>query len=289
VKESVEQVVVANDEMELVVLPGAGARLHSLRFRGHDVLRTPGDPAQHEREPFLWGGYVMAPWCNRITPAPMRVGSRVVDLAPNFPDGTAIHGEVYNAPWQQVGATAFTVERDGEGWPWPYRAEIDYALDGRHVAITLRLHNLSEEAMPGGIGLHPWFPTPVEVRIDSGLTYGSNNDTHVEPRPVSGDLDLRARQAMREGVDSTWAQPADPPVELWWRAHGVHAVMRAPFPTLHITAAYAPERGAIAVEPQNHAPQGLRRFIDGQPGALTPIAPGAALTLPITLDFDTAA
>ena len=284
---SLEQIVVATDEITLTVLPVAGARIHSLRFRGAELLRAPADPNEHLREPFFWGGYIMAPWCNRITPAPVVIGGRTVDLAPNFPDGTAIHGLVYVAPWERTGASSFAIEREGNGWPWPYRTEIEYSVDGRRIAITLRLRNLSDGQMPGGVGIHPWFPTPVEVRIDSGLTYGPNNDTYDEPRPVTGDLDLRERQRMREGVDSTWAQPGDPPVELWWRELGLSAQMRAQFPTLHVTAAYGPERGAIAVEPQTHAPQALRRLIEGQPGALTMIEPGESLVLPITIDFAT--
>ena len=48
---------------------------------------------------------------------------------------------------------------------------------------------------------------------------------------------------------------------------------------------YAAERGAIATEPQTHAPQGLRRLLSGEPGALTLIAPGEAIELPITFEF----
>ena len=223
-----------------------------------------------------------------VQPGPARAGrpsGETVDLAPNFRDGSAIHGQVYDAAWTQIGDGSFAIERGGEGWPWRYRTEIAYEVAQRHIGVTLSLRNLSETDMLGGIGIHPWFPTPVEVRIDCALTYGPNNDTHDTPRPVSGALDVRTPQTLSEGVDSTWTQPADPPVELSWPAHGFSAQMRAPFPTLHITAADAPERGAIAVEPQTHAPQGLRRLIDGQPGAMTVIPAGTEIVLPITLDF----
>ena len=94
-----EEVVIADGPLEVVVLPEAGARLHRLRAFGHDVLLTPDDPATHLADPFFWGAYVMAPWCNRIEARPTRIGAREVDLASNFPDGTAIHGQVYARPW----------------------------------------------------------------------------------------------------------------------------------------------------------------------------------------------
>jgi galactose mutarotase-like enzyme len=62
--------------------------------------------------------------------------------------------------------------------------------------------------------------------------------------------------------------------------------MRAQYPGLHVTAANASDVQAIAVEPQTHAPQGLRRLLNGEPGALAWIQPGDELELPITIDFD---
>jgi aldose 1-epimerase len=283
-----EHVVVRGDEIEITVLPGAGARLHSLRIRGQDIMRTPGDIAQHFAEPFFWGGFVMAPWCNRLTPRAVRVGRRVVDLPPNFTDGSAIHGQVYVAAWRQTGDLSFAIERDGKGWPWRYRVSAEYSIEGMKLSLNLRLRNLSDERMPAGIGLHPWFPTPVQVRVNSALTYGNAKSSSVQPVSVEGDLDLRARATMAEGVDATWASPGDPPLELWWPS-GLHAVVQAPCPTLHIVGAYAPERGAIAVEPQTHAPQGLRRLLNDEPGAMRLIDPDEDMTLAITIQFDGAA
>ena len=103
------------DDLELVVLPELGARLHRLRVFGHDLLRTPDDADQHRVEPFWWGGYVMAPWCNRLEAVPVEVAGRTVALASNFPDGTAIHGQVYRQPWR-LDAEAIELVAAG-GWP----------------------------------------------------------------------------------------------------------------------------------------------------------------------------
>jgi galactose mutarotase-like enzyme len=42
---------------------------------------------------------------------------------------------------------------------------------------------------------------------------------------------------------------------------------------------------AVAIEPQTHLPDGLGRFLGGEPGGLTPLAPGATLRLEIELAF----
>ena len=44
--------------LEAIVLPEAGARLHRLRAFGHDLLRTPHEPAIHQADPFFWGAFI---------------------------------------------------------------------------------------------------------------------------------------------------------------------------------------------------------------------------------------
>jgi galactose mutarotase-like enzyme len=43
---------------------------------------------------------------------------------------------------------------------------------------------------------------------------------------------------------------------------------------------------AVAIEPQTHAPHGLRRFMSGEPGGLHPIQPGATMRLTTELTFE---
>ena len=41
-----EELTFSDGNVDVVVLPEAGARIHRLRAFGHDVLRTPADPAE---------------------------------------------------------------------------------------------------------------------------------------------------------------------------------------------------------------------------------------------------
>ncbi|MDP9482071.1 MAG: hypothetical protein M3P84_02485, partial [Chloroflexota bacterium] len=97
-----DELRISDGPIEVVALPQLGARIHRLRAFGHDLIRTPADPATHASDPFYWGGYVMAPWCNRIEAGPVRVDSHRVALGSNFSDGSAIHGQVYARPWDVV-------------------------------------------------------------------------------------------------------------------------------------------------------------------------------------------
>ena len=116
-----------SDDVELVVLPEIGARWHRLRAFGQDLLRTPRDLNEHVRDTFFWGAYPMAPWAGRVDATSLVVANQTVTLEPNFPDGTAIHGQVFGVPWTEDQEGVFRIEAGGDGWPWPY--EVTMAVD----------------------------------------------------------------------------------------------------------------------------------------------------------------
>jgi aldose 1-epimerase len=281
----VEEIRIGRDPLEVVVLPEAGARLHRIRAFGHDLLRAPDDPDHHREDPLMWGGYVMAPWCNRIEPEPVAAAGRTIEIGANFVDGTAIHGQVYVRPWQVDGPGSFVVRGGGDGWPWRYEVRERIAVVGHEVRVALTLTNLDDGPMPAGIGLHPWFLAPLEVAIRGDVVYDPNTDSPPLPTPVAGTTDLRRLAPMTEGLDATWSATGDPPVELRWPTLGVRAVMHVQAPVINIVAACPVGAGAVAVEPETHAPRGLRRLLDGEPDAMAMLDPGATLALTMSLAF----
>ena len=279
-------VTIAGGPIHLELLPEIGARLHRLRVFGHDLLRTPDDRAEHAREPFLWGAYIMAPWCNRIAAGPAEVNGQVVRLTPNFPDGTAIHGQVYQSPWHMQTDRTLSVRGQGACWPWPYEAMLHVTIEGSRLLIDLSLKNLADTTMPAGLGLHPWFRRPLDVRIDAGSFLPSNTDPRAQFRPVAGPFDMRALRPMPDDLDATWFPDGRRGVELRWPDLGVSALLSARSEAgLFIVAASPSQLDAAAIEPQTHAPHGLRRFLDGEPGGLYPLAPGGTMRLAIELAF----
>jgi aldose 1-epimerase len=296
----VERVTVGGGDLEVEVLPELGARLHRLRAFGRDVLRTPEDPRTHATEPVFWGSYVMAPWCNRVEAGvPSRVGARSVELPPNFPDGSAIHGQVFTRPWEIEGGGAFAVRAGGDGWPWAYEVRQRIAASGGTLRLEHALTNASDAPMPGGLGIHPWFLRPLRLAINAERVHEANTAAAREPVPVSGPFDLRRIRDVPDDLDGCWTDVSDPPVELEWPAVGVRATMHAAVSIsgpgrseavdgaglLHVTMASPHDLDAVGVEPQTNAPQGLRRLLEGAPGGLVLLAPGQSLRLDVTLTF----
>jgi aldose 1-epimerase len=272
--------------LEVEVLPEVGARLHRLRAFGHDLLRTPDDPSTHLRDPFRWGAYVMAPWCNRIDANPTRIDGEVVDVASNFEDGTAIHGQVYARPWQVRPDGSLWVQDGGDGWPWRYESTLRITILGAALQIEQSLANLAATPMPAGLGLHPWFRRPLDVRIDAARVLRSNTDPGAGVGPVVGSLDLRAMRPMPDDLDAAWLDLGDPAVELRWPELGITATLRARSDAgLVIVGASPAVLDAVAIEPQTHLPQGLRRFQADEPLGLVALAPQATMRLTTELAF----
>ncbi len=282
---SAEIVRLGDGDVQVELLPQIGARLHRLRVFGHDLLRTPPTPEHHVREPFFWGAYIMAPWSNRISVEPAAIGERRLAVPANFPDGSAIHGQVFARPWSPLGIGSYAVTGGGDGWPWEYEVRMDLSVAATALHLVLAVANRSDEPMPAGIGLHPWFLRPVRVAIHADGVFRENVGSTPLPEPVSGRYDLRELGALAPDLDATWTGLHDPAVRLTWPDARVGATMRISAPSAYVCAAGGGERGAIAVEPQTNAPQGIRRLREGQPGALAPIAPGASLTLTVELSF----
>ena len=282
---SLELVRLGDDVVRVEVLPAIGARIHRIQVRGVDILRTPDDVEVHRSDGWFWGSFPMAPWCNRLPAGHSRVAGRELDLPSNFFDGTAIHGQVAETAWAQVGDGAFSIRAGGDGWPWPYevRQSIEASVD--RFRLELAVTNLGDDVMPAGVGIHPWFREPVEVAIRAASVHPSNLDSSPVPEPVTGDLDRRLLGPLALGVDAAWTDLEAPPVLLSWPAAGLRATVETSPSVRYIVAAKLENADATAVEPETHAPAGLRRLERGERGALELIAPGETLGMTVTIRF----
>jgi aldose 1-epimerase len=285
---SVEELTLRGDDLEVVLLPGIGARVHRIRAFGQDLLRTPADSSTHLDEPFFWGAYPMAPWCNRVPAGDSEVAGRTVRLTANFPDGTAIHGLVSTLPWTLGSDGTLRVTAGGDGWPWPHEVSLAPSVAGRTLELDYRLTNLAKEPMPAGIGLHPWFAAPVEVRLPAEEVYAANSGSAARPQPVAGAFDLRSLGLPSTGLDGTWTGLTERRIELRWPHLGIRAFLETASDAASTCVALASPAsvGAVAIEPQTHGPDPMRRLANGEPDAPVLLPAGAALGCGVRLTVD---
>jgi aldose 1-epimerase len=280
----------ADGDVRVEVLPGLGARLHRIVAFGHDVLRTPPTVEHHRLEPFRWGAFVMAPWCNRVPGGRLVFGERTVEVPTNTVDdgaASAMHGLAYDRPWAPDGDGALRIE-GGDELPWPWSARQGITVDGPTVRVAVSVRNEGGEPMPAGVGLHPWFMADggLHLRLAADSVYRAVNLIPVgPPGPVGKRTDLRTLGPPPWGMDDVFTDLAAPFAELVWRERGLRCVMEASAAADHGTVAAFEEMDAVAVEPQTHATDGHRRRRDGEVGGIAVLPPGAELEVVTTLRF----
>ncbi|MFS2092960.1 aldose 1-epimerase [Pseudomonas sp. Pseusp11] len=157
-----QPVVLSNSIWTLSLLPAWGGRIAALRAGRLDLL-VPIDSAGFD--PLNWpraGAYPLMPYSNRLRDAKLDFNGRNHRL-PAHPSAMphTLHGVSHTQAWKVVSADAEHVliacDYQGEHWPWAFRAEQHFALQGDRLRITLTLTNHADHPMPGGLGLHPYF------------------------------------------------------------------------------------------------------------------------------------
>ncbi|MDB5703317.1 MAG: Aldose epimerase family protein [Sphingomonas bacterium] len=152
-------VTLAGAGWELGLLPALGGAIGSLRYRGEDILRpTPGGAA----DPLDSACFPLIPYANRIAGGRFSFGGRTIRLPLNFGDHpNSLHGMAWQRAWTvaetRPDRARLEHRHGGDGWPWRYCAEQLFELGEDGLRVTLTLTNKSSEAMPAGIGLHPYF------------------------------------------------------------------------------------------------------------------------------------
>jgi galactose mutarotase-like enzyme len=106
--------------------------------------------------------------------------------------------------------------------------------------------------------------------------------------PVTGGFERRSPGPLPAGIDATWTHLDERQVELRWPDLETRATLTVSDTVGFVVAAAPADLDAVAVEPQTHGPDGIRRLIEDQVGAPSWISPGAALTARLELTFSRA-
>src|SRR5439155_19279230 len=89
----------------------------------------------------------------------------------------ALHGHGWRLPWRVTarGDDGLTMEYThrpdpvSAAWPWPYRAWQRLVLTPQTLRITVGIENRAVEAMPAGLGHHPYFPRTQQCRVGAQI------------------------------------------------------------------------------------------------------------------------
>jgi aldose 1-epimerase len=249
------KVVVTAGALRLQLTPSIGGAISAFERDELPVLRRCPDPLDQVLDAAC---FPLVPFANRIRGGRFTFRGREVRLTPNMAgDPSPLHGQGWMNPWSAVTESSASATLDyrhepGE-WPWRYAARQEFALDENGLVVTLSCRNLSDEPMPCGLGMHPYFECGSETRIDTKVACVWTVDEHVLPVakvPATGRYDLHDRAVCGQGLDNGFSD---------WG--GVATITGEPVGTIamsspgaHFFQLYSPPAGGIFVaEPVSHA------------------------------------
>jgi aldose 1-epimerase len=252
-----DEITLAAGDAEVVLTPGNGGRVRSLRVGGAELLR------QGEQ----FGCFPMAPWCGRIRDGRFRDGGTVQQMPLNAAPH-AIHGTVRDGAWHVARAEeAEAVLTYDLVAPWPYTGRVTQLASLTEEALTLTMSvETYDSSFPAQIGWHPWFNrtlggTDVHIDFDPAWQEERGDDhlptgNRVDPKPGPWDDCF----GMPGGVDVTLTWPGRLELRVTSREEWV--------------VVYDEQPEAVCVEPQTGPPNGLNTL----PRLVTPIEPLEATT-----------
>lgn len=250
--------------------PHDGGRLVSLTVDSTELL-TAGTPLAGLPVEWFHGSFPMAPYAGRVKDGRFSFQGAEYQL-PRNAEPHAGHGLVLDTPWRvdESSARRLTISTAlDERWPFGGEVRQTFLLDDHGLSVRVELHNDSR-AMPGALGLHPWFRRDlgdgaVQLAFSPAARLAPDDDGF--PRLPTGDLGERPWDDVFTGL-------AAPP-ELRWPGG----------PTLRILSShqlwivYERQATGLCVEPITAPPDSLSG------GAV--VAPGRPLVLSVRFEWGT--
>jgi len=234
-----------------------------------------------------FGSYVLAPWSNRIVGGGFPFEGTWYQVRNNFPDGTAIHGDVRSRPWKvqvatqnQLVAVLDSRRFPDFNFPFAYTFEHSLELTDQNLKVGLFLHNVGSRRAPAGLGFHPFVkrrltrfdPDVMLVLPAEKVSPDIRSVPTGPPIPVSGPVDLRGEKFLgNPNLDHCYTALTAHTIRLIYPGTKVeaefrlepiysHVVVYAPVDALGKAADY------LSVEPVTHVNNGFNLYAQGWKG-----------------------
>jgi aldose 1-epimerase len=235
--------------------------------------------------------FPLVPYSNRIRNGRFTFRGRPVQLPLNFPpERHSIHGQGWQAAWRPSAVTAtearLEYEHPAGAWPWAYRATQRVALSPDRLVVSLAVQNESGDAMPVGLGWHPYFVRTETATVTADVRAMWLTDDEIMPTTLetapAGEL-ARTIAVERVALDNCcvgWSGRA----RLEWPDLGARLTMTAAAPLDCLVVFTPPGRPFFCVEPVSHVTDAFNLAAAGRSDTgMRVLESGDALEATVTL------
>ena len=275
----------------LGVAPGVGGSITHYRWvdgrRELNWLRPATDADLRAGAADRLACFPLVPFSNRVRAGRFDFGGRAIRLPlnPSRPPH-ALHGHGWQAAWTvaERGADRLAIEYDhaAGAWPFPYHVRQDFALTRDELRITLSIANAGAEAMPVGLGLHPYFPRTARCRLSASVGAMWATDAEVMPTSLIGadprlatDDGLPLAEVALDNVFTGWRRQAT----IVWPERGARLSIDADPPLDFLVVYSTPGKDFFCVEPASHCTDAFNLAAQGRTDTgFRTLDPGARLS-----------
>lgn len=239
------------------------------------------------------GCFPLVPFSNRIHDAEFTFEGRKILLSePEFVMPHALHGMGWRRAWVIRESLPGSVEmvfghHDGQ-WPWPFHATQVVQADATSLTLSVSILNTGHQRMPAGLGLHPYFPRTVDMRMRMAAegywrTAPDNPSLPVAWCAMSPETDFGEFRSLK-GMD----------LDNCFTGWNGHLTLDYPTNRLRISMHASSERGNLVIyypgdgevfccEPVSHANNAINVENIPAPQAMDILAPGETLSINMNL------
>lgn len=155
-------------------------------------------PAADNADALSSACYPLVPFGNRVRGNRFTFKGHDYSLRPNRDwDPHYLHGDGWLAEWDLLSRDSsnarIAFRHRADGTPYSYQAEQSFALTADELELCMRVENTGDEALPFGLGWHPFFPlserTTLLAKADRFWTE-AESWLPGEPAEIPADLDF---------------------------------------------------------------------------------------------------
>jgi aldose 1-epimerase len=240
------------------IKPELGGCITGLWLGGIPVLRS--TPAQDLHSVRQAASYPLIPFSNRVSHATLQWQGTDHPLVKNWaPHPHAIHGVGWERPWVLLEASdGFALlsyeHKADDAWPFDFDSSQAFKLEDHALELSLSITNQSANAVPVGLGWHPFFVkrTDTHVQFEATGRWDMGHDqlpTHLAP---STGLDIACAALDVDHCFDGWAGVV----------HLRDSVLRTRVvSSLSRLVVYStPQSDSIAIEPVTHVNDAVNRM-----------------------------
>ena len=256
-----ELITLHHDACHIQVCPAAGGSIVRFWHENGSLIRDWLRPIHAERitpgNGRDMGSYPLVPYCNRIRAGRFKFQGRDIQLPLNaLPQRHSLHGHGWQAQWQVSSQSddQLTLEyhHAAADWLWEYSVRQHLRVGRQSLQIELHLENLSDQPMPVGLGVHPFFIRTPQTRVFAQTDKIWLVDADIMPQALTEpDPSQDPRQGIRVdrvALDNNftgWSGLA----RIEWPEWGAEMTISAEPPLDHLVIYAPPAHPFVCVEP----------------------------------------